>query len=265
MQLSAAYMSRLQTRLDMIGNNMANVNTPGFKEQLRAFEESYDLQDRSLNNAMFGRPVGNLTGGEGPLYTGMRLNMNPGTLQVTGSPLDLAITGEGFFQVYLPNGMLGYTRVGHFLVDQDGTIVTPRGLVLEPPMAVPEDATDLIIGADGVVTVRMPGEVDADGGIIEGEIVELGQILLARFDNPNGLNQIGSGVFLATVQSGDPIVGLPQEEGRGSLVPGSLEQSNTDLASNMVDMINVQRAYQLKSRSIRTQDEMLATTVSMRG
>ncbi|MCL1917610.1 MAG: flagellar hook-basal body complex protein [Peptococcaceae bacterium] len=260
MHISSAYLKSLQTKLDLIGNNIANVNTRGFKEQLRSFEESYDFQDRSLNNALYGRPVvlGG-TGTLGPLYTGMRMNMNPGATEDTGSTLDVAISGDGFFQVRLANGELAYTRVGHFTIDQNRNLVTFTGMLFEPAVTAPVGATNVVIGPDGTITA----DVNTQGVIDQG--VVLGQVQLARFANEQALQQIGGGLFLPTAQSGVMTLQRPGTEGIGSLVSGRLEMSNVDLTGNMVDMIAVQRAYQTKSRSIRTQDEMLQTAVTMRG
>jgi flagellar basal-body rod protein FlgG len=260
MHISSSYLKSLQTKLDLIGNNIANVNTRGFKEQLRSFEESYDFQDRSLNNALYGRPIALAgTADLGPLYTGMRLNMNPGAMEDTGSTLDVAISGNGFFQVRLANGDLAYTRVGHFTMDQERNLVTLTGTLLEPAVTVPEGAANVTIQPDGTITA----DVDNQGAVEQG--VVLGQIQLARFANEQALRQIGGGLFLPTDQSGERVWGPPGTEGTGPLVSGRLEMSNVDLGSNMVDMIAVQRAYQTKSRSVRTQDEMLQTVVAMRG
>ena len=261
MHISSAYLKSLQTQLDLIGNNIANVNTRGFREQLRSFEESYDFQDRSLNNALYGRPIAlGGTGTLGPLYTGMRLSTNPGAMENTGSTLDVAINGDGFFQVRLANGDLAYTRVGHLTIDQNRNLVTFTGRVIEPPVTVPMGAANVAIQPDGTVTA----DVINDQGLTDQGII-LGQIQLARFANEQALQQIGGGLFLPTAQSGGMTMWQPGTEGTGSLVSGRLEMSNVDLGSNMVDMIAVQRAYQTKSRSIRTQDEMLQTVTGMRG
>ncbi|MDR2736330.1 MAG: flagellar hook-basal body complex protein [Gracilibacteraceae bacterium] len=253
MHIASYYLRTLQTQLDLIGNNIANVNTPGFKEQLRSFEEMYDRQDRSWNNALFGRPLSVNGGVAGPLYTGMRMNMSSGTLVSTGSTLDAAISGGGYFQVRLPGGELAYTRVGHFTIDQDRNLVTYDGLLLEPALRVPAGAQYVSIDVNGVITAEVNNTIET-----------IGQISLAFFVNEQGMQQIGGGLFLETAESGAAMVNLPGVAGIGSLATGMLEMSNVDLGNNMVDMISVQRAYQIKSRSIRTQDEMLQTAIGMR-
>ncbi|MCL1791270.1 MAG: flagellar hook-basal body protein [Peptococcaceae bacterium] len=254
MHIASHYLKTLQTQLDLIGNNIANVNTPGFQEQLRSFEEIYDRQDRSWNNALFGRPLRVEGGDAGPLYTGMRINVSPGIFVSTGNTLDVAISGRGYFQVRLPGGEPAYTRVGHFTIDQDRNLVTFDGLLLEPAIRVPEGAQNIGIDNNGIITADVNNVAET-----------LGQIRLAGFANEQGLQQIGGGLFLGTPEAGGIVVNIPGIEGIGSLVGGMLEMSNVDLGNNMVDMISVQRAYQMKSRSIRTQDEMLQTAIGMRG
>jgi flagellar basal-body rod protein FlgG len=184
----------------------------------------------------------------------MRMDMGAGTLESTGNPLDIAITGAGFFQVRLPSGDIAYTRVGHFTVDQDRNLVNFDGLLAEPRIRFPDGAQNISVGPDGTVTAQ-----------VNNQTVTLGQIQIAGFANEHGLQQIGGGLFLPTEQSGLPAVLQPGTQGIGSFVSGMLEMSNVDLGNNMVDMIAVQRSYQLKSRSIRTQDEMLQTAATMRG
>jgi flagellar basal-body rod protein FlgG len=172
-----------------------------------------------------------------------------GDFNATGNPLDIAISGGGFFQILMPNGQTGYTRAGSFHPDAQGNVVTADGNPLQPAITVPPDATNISIGSDGTVSVTQPGQAQAS---------QVGSIQLALFVNPGGLNSVGNNIFLATTASGDPIVGNPGgSEGIGTLQQGMLEQSNVSVVDEFVQMIVAQRSYESNSRVVKAADEML--------
>ncbi|MCD6155728.1 MAG: flagellar basal-body rod protein FlgG, partial [Candidatus Atribacteria bacterium] len=173
----------------------------------------------------------------------------------TGNPLDIAIEGDGFFQVLLADGTIGYTRDGSFKLDAQGRIVTSDGFPLEPPIIVPQDAESITIGQDGTVTAKIAGETEPQ---------ELGVIELARFINPAGLQSIGRNLYVATVASGEPQLGTPGFDGLGTLAQGFLETSNVQAVEEMVRMISAQRAYEINSKAISVADEMMSIANNMK-
>ncbi|MGA1863330.1 flagellar basal-body rod protein FlgG [Deferribacter thermophilus] len=247
---AASGMTTQQINIDNISNNLANVNTAGFKKSRVNFE---DLLYQEI------KPAGGVTAAGINHPTGIQIGLgskvvstekifSQGNFQQTGNPLDVAIEGDGFFQVTLPDGTIGYTRNGSFKVDADGNLVTAQGYLLEPNIAIPENALEIIVGEDGTVSVTLPGEA---------EPTELGQIELAKFINPSGLRSIGKNIYLQTAASGEPITGIPGEDGFGTLAQGILEMSNVNVVEEMVNLITGQRAYEINSKAIQTGDEML--------
>jgi flagellar basal-body rod protein FlgG len=174
---------------------------------------------------------------------------------VTGNSLDVAIEGDGFFQVVLPNGNMAYTRDGSWSIDGEGQMVTSNGYLLEPAIVIPEDALEIVISATGDVSVTLPDEVDPEN---------VGQIELARFVNPGGLKAVGKNLFLETPASGDPIVAEPGEEGMGTTIQTILEMSNVQVVEEMVNMIVAQRAYEANSKTIQTADNLLQIANNLR-
>jgi flagellar basal-body rod protein FlgG len=243
-------MTTQQINIDNIANNLANVNNAGFKKSRVNFQ---DLLYQEL------RPAGAITATGISHPTGIQIGLgsnvvatekifSQGNFQQTGNMLDIAIEGDGFFQVTLPDGNIGYTRAGSFKLNSDGDIVTPEGYLLEPTINIPENATSISIGTDGTVSVTLPGEVETS---------EVGNIELARFINPSGLKSIGNNIYLQTGASGEPTTGVPGEDGIGSIAQGVLEMSNVNVVEEMVNMITGQRAYEINSKAIQTGDEML--------
>ncbi len=254
---AASGMKAQQTNLDVIANNLANVNTSGFKKQRADFEDLLYQIDREP-----GAPVepGSTvpTGvqvGLGSRVTGTMRMMGQGTAEVTDNPTDIMIQGDGFFQVTLPNGSIAYTRNGAFSIDGEGQMVTMDGYILEPAVTIPEDTTEMNISDTGIVSVKV-----ADDPLFQ----EIGEIELARFVNPAGLLAAGKSLFLETDASGAPIVGTPSEDGIGSIVQGTIERSNVQVVEEMVSMITAQRAYEAGSKAIQTADELLAIANSMK-
>ncbi len=247
---AASGMIAQQLNVDNIANNLANVNTAGYKRQRVDFQ---DLLYQTMR--LPGTPVA-----EGvQLPTGIQVGLGTraaattkiftqGTFQETGNPLDLVIEGDGFFQIVRPNGEIAYTRAGTFKLDSDGNIVNPDGFMLEPAIAIPQGTETIAVGADGTVSVTMAGQQQPQ---------PIGQITVARFANPAGLLNIGHSLYLETAGSGAPDVGNPGQDGRGFVSQGVLELSNVQVVEEMVNMITAQRAYEANSQAIKVADEML--------
>ncbi|MEM9066749.1 MAG: flagellar basal-body rod protein FlgG [Planctomycetota bacterium] len=255
-------LSALSTQLDVIANNLANVNTQGFKASRANFQDLLYVE-----RAMPG--VENANGDQRPtgLYVGLGVKVS-GTQQdfaqgapiFTERPLDLNIEGEGFFKVTVQNelgGGVAYTRAGNFTLNSDGEIVlaNDQGRRLEPSITIPDDASTITIGADGRVYVQQPGQVDP---------TEVGQIELATFINPAGLSSVGENLWVESAASGPPVEGNPGEDNRGSIGQGFLESSNVDATRELVELIRTQRAFDMNSQSIRAADEALQTIGQLR-
>jgi len=240
-----------QTRMAVIANNLANVNTTGFKKSRAIFE---DLVYQNI------RQVGAQSTQNTELPTGLQLGTGvrtvateklhtQGNVQQTENSLDVAVNGRGYFQILMPNGDVNYTRDGSFKLDSTGQMVTSGGMLLEPNITVPSDALNVSIGRDGTVSVVQPGSPDS---------VQIGQLQLADFINPAGLNPIGENLFSESVASGAAVIGTPGEDEFGAVFQGSLETSNVNVVEELVNMIETQRAYEMNSKAISTTDEMLS-------
>lgn len=249
---AATGMQAQDLNISVIANNLANVNTNGFKRS-RA-----DFQDLLYQNL---RLVGTLTEGGNQVPTGMQLGLGvrPAAIQKiflqgdfiqTQSPLDLAIQGKGFFQVTLPDGSIGYTRAGSFKLDNTGAIVTSDGLPIEPAITIPSDAINIAIDPQGGVSVSQPGSTAPS---------LVGTIQLATFINAAGLQSVGKNISLETDASGPPSTGNPGTDEKGTTEQGFLELSNVSVVEEMVNLITAQRAYEINSKAIQTADEMLQT------
>jgi flagellar basal-body rod protein FlgG len=249
---AATGMHAQQLTLDVIANNLANVQTGGFKRSRVDFQ---DLVYQSLQVPGMASSQGNeipsgFQVGHGSRAVSTQRLFAEGDLQPTGNPLDVAIEGEGFFQVTQPNGDIAYSRAGSFKQDSQGRIVTVEGFLLEPEITIPADALSVSIGVDGTVSVQQPGVVQPQ---------QIGTIELARFVNPAGLESVGRNLFRPTQASGDPTPGTPGQEGFGTMLQFFLEGSNVSVVEEMVNLIAGQRAYEINSRAIRTADEMMQT------
>ena len=240
-----------QTQLDVTSNNLANVATNGFKRARAVFEDLlYQTlrQPGASSSAQTQIPSGLQIGtGVRPIATGRVFTQ--GNLTQTGNNLDVAIQGEGFFQIQLPDGTLGYTRDGAFQKDSQGQIVTANGYPLSPALTIPSNALSISIGSDGVVTVLQQGSSTP---------VQVGQIQLANFVNVGGLQSMGQNLYLETASSGTATPNTPGTNGVGLLNQGYVETSNVNVVEELVNMIATQRAYEINSRSIQTSDQMLA-------
>lgn len=248
---AASGMVAQQMNLDNIANNLANSSTAGFYGRRLQFSDLV-YQNLVMPGAAATAQttvVAGLQVGLGTMPTASEVLQTQGNFTSTGNPLDLAIQGLGFFQVTLPDGTIAYTRAGSFHLDNQGNIVTADGNPLQPNITIPANATTITVGTDGTISVTEPGQVAAQ---------QVGQIQLAMFPNPGGLNSVGNNLMLATFASGDPIVGAPgAAEGMGTIQQGFLEQSNVDIVEQFVDMIVAQRAYESNSRVVTSSDQML--------
>lgn len=241
-----------QTGLDVISNNLANVNTTGFKRTRAVFE---DLMYQTI------RQPGAQVGAANQLPSGLQLGTgvnvvaterihSQGNLQNTGNALDIAIQGKGFLQVEMPDGTFAYTRDGSLQVDQNGQVVTAGGYPVQPPINIPDNALSVTIARDGTVSITQPGAVGAN--------VEIGQIQLSTFINPTGLQSIGENLYAESDASGPANFAQPGLDGAGMIMQQYVETSNVNVAEELVNMITTQRAYEMNSKAIETSDQMLA-------
>ncbi|HEY8329800.1 MAG TPA: flagellar basal-body rod protein FlgG [Pseudomonas sp.] len=240
-----------QVQLDVIANNLANVSTNGFKRSRAIFEDLLyqnlrqpGAQSSAQTNLPSGLQIGT---GVRPVAT-ERLH-SQGNLQNTENSRDLAINGNGFFQVLMPDDNTAYTRDGSFQIDKDGQLVTASGYPLEPSITIPENALSVTVAQDGVVSITEPGSTQSR---------EVGQLSLATFINPPGLQSIGENLYLETDSSGPRNESTPGLNGAGRLMQGYVETSNVNVVEEMVSMIQTQRAYEINSKAVETSDEMLA-------
>jgi flagellar basal-body rod protein FlgG len=247
---AASGMTAQQMNVDNIAHNLANSNTVGYKVRRAQFQDLL-YQDMVTPGASAGQQTVVPTGlqlGLGTRASSNEIVFSQGSFNATENPYDLVIQGRGFFQVRLASGEIAYTRAGSFHLDRDGNIVTSDGDPLEPQITIPPDAQTVHIATDGTVSYTQPGQTAAQLG---------GQIQLADFQNPAGLNSIGRNLYLPTDASGDPTVGTPGgQEGIGSLLQGYLEQSNVSVVEEFVNLIISQRAYEANSKVVKAADEM---------
>ncbi len=247
---AASGMNAQQANIDNVAHNLANVNTAGYKRSHVEFEDLFYQHTRVPGSATSTgeAPVG-LEVGLGTRAVATSRDFTSGSFRATGSSLDLAIQGDGFFQINLPDGTTAFTRAGAFHRDAQGAVVTAEGYALEPQISIPSNATSVSISKDGVVSVVIPGQSAAQ---------QVGTIELATFQNAAGLTPLGGNLFQVTSASGDAQTGPAGSEQRGTLVQGFLEDSNVSVVEEMVNMILGQRAYEASSKVLKTADEMLA-------
>ena len=248
---AATGMAAQQLNIDVVANNMANVNTAGFKKSRAEFQ---DLLYQTI------RAPGGQSANSASAPSGIQVGLGvrtvatqalhiQGAIKQTGNSLDIAIEGQGFFQVQRPNGDIAYTRAGDLKSDADGRLVTNDGFAIEPAITIPPDATNIAISATGLVSVTQPGQTNA---------VEVGQLQLANFANPAGLLEMGRSMYQQTSASGQAIVMNPGEGGVGTVAQGFLEGSNVEVVNEMIELISSQRAYEVNQRVIQAADEMLS-------
>ena len=248
---AASGMTAQQMNLDNIANNLSNSSTNGFQQRRLAFSDLL-YQSTVAPGSAATQQTTNTSGlqiGLGVKPASTEVVQTQGDFTTTNGPLDLAISGAGYFQILMPNGEIGYTRNGSVHTDNQGNVVTADGNPLQPALTIPADATNVTIGSDGTVTVTQPGQTTAS---------QVGTIQLALFVNPGGLNSVGNNINLATTASGNPIVGTPGgADGIGTLQQGMLEESNVSVVDEFVEMIVAQRSYESNSRVVKAADEML--------
>lgn len=250
MHIARTGLDAQDTRMRVISNNLANVNTTGFKRDRAAFETlAYQtVTAPGANSTSETKYATGLNLGTGVKIQGTARIDTQGTMQTTGNSLDLALDGDGYFQVQLPGGQLGYTRAGNFSRSPEGLLITSEGYQVQPGITIPEGTTNITIGADGTVSATVPGQSEAQ---------QIGQIQVASFPNAAGLQQSGDNYLLESGASGAANLGVAGLDGRGKVRQGMLEASNVNVVEELVDMIETQRAYEVNSKMISATDDML--------
>ncbi|MGV8893109.1 MAG: flagellar basal-body rod protein FlgG [Burkholderiaceae bacterium] len=239
-----------QTQMDVIANNLANVSTSGFKRSRAVFEDLLyqTLRQPGAQSSQQTQLPSGLQIGTGVRTVATERIFTQGNLQQTGNSKDLAIEGEGFFQVLLPDGATAYTRDGSFQVDSQGQLVTASGFAIQPAMTIPADTLSITVGRDGTVSITQPGSTAP---------VQVGSIQLATFVNSAGLQSMGENLYAETAASGTANTNTPGSNGAGLISQGYVETSNVNVAEELVNMIQTQRAYEINSKAISTSDQML--------
>jgi flagellar basal-body rod protein FlgG len=248
--ISKTGLEAQQTQMDVISNNLANINTSGFKRSRAVFEDLLyqNMRQPGAQSSQQTQIPSGLQIGTGVRPIAAERIHTQGNLQQTGNQLDVAIQGAGFLQVLLPDGTTGYSRDGSLQSDSQGQLVTANGFVVQPALTIPANATSVTIGQDGVVSVTQAGSTAP---------VQIGSIQLATFVNPAGLESMGQNLYLETASSGTPSTNVPGTNGTGTLSQGSVETSNVNVVEELVNMIQTQRAYEINSKAITTSDQML--------
>jgi flagellar basal-body rod protein FlgG len=257
MRTAATGMMAQELNVQVISNNIANMRTTGYKRQRAEFQDLLYEQVKRVGSQTSTQgnilPVGIELGG-GVKTVGTPRIMTQGTLLPTGNTLDVAIRGEGFFKIQMPDGTLTYTRDGSFQMDAQGRIVTPQGYVVQPAITIPQNSTSITINNQGQVSALAPGATTP---------TLLGQITLTRFVNKAGLQSIGDNLFVETPASGTPQDGIPATDGVGDLQQGNLGQANVEAVTEISDLISAQRAYEMNAKVITAADQMLQSTANM--
>jgi len=247
---AASGMNAQQLNVENIANNIANANTTGFKSRRAQFQDliyQNMIQPGAAASQQTTVPTG-LQMGLGTRAVSNEVIFTQGDFSETDNPLDMVIQGNGFFQIRRTQGDLAYTKAGNFHLNNTGQVVDPNGNLLDPPLTIPPNALSMTVAADGTVSYTLPGQTSAQ---------QAGQIQLATFANPSGLNSIGNSLFQQTDASGDPVVGAPGgQDGLGTLLPGYVEQSNVSIVQEFVNLIVSQRAYEANSKVVKAADEM---------
>jgi flagellar basal-body rod protein FlgG len=258
LDIGSTGMLAQQTNVDVISNNIANMSTTGYKRQNVAFMDLIyqNIKRPGATSSDVGTIVpSGIQLGLGVRVGGVYRQHQQGALEITDNPFDLAITGEGFFQVTLPSGETAYTRDGTFAINQDGELVTQQGYVVEPGINIPADATDVTVNESGEVFAKIEGQV---------ALTNVGQLQLATFVNPTGLDAIGNNLFVESEASGAATTGNPAEDNFGEIRQGALENANVNVVEEITNLIEAQRAYEMNSKVISTSDEMLGTITQLR-
>jgi len=249
--ISKTGMEAQQTQLDTISNNLANASTNGYKRSHAVFEDLMyqNLRQSGANSTDQTTAPTGLQVGLGTRAVATSRSFSQGNLQQSSNPLDVAISGQGFFELQMPDGTTGYTRDGSFQVNATGQLVTNNGYSVQPGITIPANATSVTIGSDGTVSVVLPTQATPQ---------TVGKLQVASFINPAGLDPKGQNIYAETAASGTPNPGTPGQNGLGQLQQGFVETSNVNVVEELVGMIQTQRAYELNSKAIKTSDDMLA-------
>jgi len=257
MRTAVTGMTAQQMNVDNIANNLANVNTTGFKRSRIEFQDILyqNYREAGTASAIGAMVPTNLDVGYGTKPVATVREFSVGDFQQTGNALDLAISGNGFFQITMPDGTTSYTRDGAFKISADGQVVNADGFYLYPEITIPEDATSVSVGINGEVSVLLVGNDEPQ---------TIGQIELARFINPAGLSAVGHNLYNQTLASGTPILGTPSQDGLGKIDQGYLEISNVEVVDEMVNMIVAQRAYELNSKVVQTSEDMMQVSNNLK-
>ena len=253
LRTSASGMMAQQRMIDVIANNLANVNTTGFKRSRVSFQDVLyqTVRGAELVSYQGSEAVAPIQIGKGVRVAGVLRLHSQGAAEMTQRPLDLAIDGSGFFQVERPDGTIGYTRDGGFTLSDSGNLVNTSGYLVLPGITIPEDATSVSVSPNGVVGITAGGSSHP---------IEVGKIELVRFLNPSGMISVGENLYAETYASGPPMVGYPQEDGFGRILQGTLESSNVEIVQEMTDMIAAQRAYEINSKAVQVGQDMMYVT-----
>ncbi len=251
LQTAALGMTAQQTKVNNIANNLANANTTGFKRSRVVFKDLLyqNVQADGEGDATGAEPA-ELQMGHGATAVATVRNFSQGGFTETGNALNMAINGDGFFQVRRPDGTMAYTRDGTFTMSSEGNLVTQTGLQVQPNINVPPDAVEIDVNKEGVVSARLQGE---------SEMIELGQLELARFSNTAGLRAVGGNLYEQTEASGEPFLGAPGRNGMGTVRQGFLEKGNVQVVKEMTSLIQAQRTYELNSKMVKASDNMMQT------
>lgn len=250
MHIARTGLDAQDMRMQVISNNLANVNTTGFKKSRADFATlAYQVVTTpGADSTQYSQYATGLNLGTGVKIQGTSRIDTTGEMNQTGNSLDLAIDGNGYFQIQMPDGTLAYTRAGNFSRSSEGQLVTSDGYQVMPGITIPQEATSITIGTDGTVSAAMPGQTEPQ---------QLGQIQIASFPNAAGLQEVGDNYLKQTAASGEASLGIAGQDGRGNLRQGMLEASNVNVVEELVDMIETQRAYEVNSKMISAADDML--------
>lgn len=247
---AATGMLAQQLNIDVISNNLANVNTTGYKKTRAEFQDLLSQTIKSSGAQIFQgttQPVG-IQVGLGTKTSATVKEFNEGAFKSTGGNLDMAIEGDGFFQVLMDDGSVGYTRDGSLKMDSNGQLTTSDGFIVQPQISIPTDAQEITITPDGRISVRVAGDASQ---------TDIGSLTLVKFPNPAGLSSIGKNIYLETAASGKPVEGTPGQEGLGSVQQGFIEGSNVQVVEELINLIQAERAFEANSKLIRASDELL--------
>ncbi|MEC4685251.1 MAG: flagellar basal-body rod protein FlgG [Nitrospirota bacterium] len=255
--IAATGMEAQKLNIDVIANNLANVNTPGYKRSRADFQELMyeEIKTPGAASADGTQLPSGIQIGLGVRPVAVQKLFEQGDFTPTGNPLDMVVEGDGFFQIVKPDGEIAYTRAGAFKLDSEGRIVTSEGYPMEPEITIPSDTTQITINSDGSINATQPGSSAP---------TEVGQLEIAKFSNPGGLKSIGKNLFEETASSGVPTTGVAGTEGLGTIQQGFIELSNVNIVDEMVQMIVSQRAYEINSKVVQAADDMMQIANNLR-